>query len=138
MSKNQLTVLEREERVTRRAKARAAASAKVEALREWRQARADAAAKRAAEAAQKRRDQQQRGVDRVPDRLLGLEVTVEPYAVGKRGTVLAQPDDLNPMGNYADRRARGVRGKKRKPRRRELPGAVHRRVERNRKAWAVQ
>lgn len=39
-------------------------------------------------------------------------------------------------GNYQDRRARGARGKQRPLRRREMPGAIERRIERNRKGWA--
>ena len=134
--KHKPTTVEREARVIQRATLCAAATEKVEALREWRQARARAALEKAREAAAAR-NALPRGVDRVPDRLKGLSVTVEPHLVGKRGTELAQPEDFDPAGNYRQRRLRGERGKPRRPRRRELPGAEARRIERNRKAWSA-
>jgi hypothetical protein len=129
-----MTPAQRETRRERRAVARTIATEKRDAFRQWRQARADLATKRA----QQRRKEllaEPRGLDRVPARLRGLSVTVERLLVGKRGTLLAQPEDLHPSGNHAERRARGQRGHQRKPRRRELPGAVERRLERRRKAW---
>ena len=129
-------------RADRRALAREQARAKVQVLRDWHQARADAAEKRR----QARHDDAKlkqavedlsRGVHRVPTRLQGLTVTETPYLVSKRGRRLAQPEDLHPSGNYATRRARGQRGHVRPPRRRDLPGAVARRIERNRKQWAA-
>lgn len=137
--KFKLTHAERHDRVERRRTLRATTAEKVEALRDWRQARAEVAKKRAADAAAARRSRP-RGVDRVPARLHGLTVTPEPHLVGKRCTRLAQPEDLAPAGNYETRRARGQRGHQRPPRRRFMPGAEARRLERNRKAaqdlWA--
>lgn len=134
--KHKPTTVEREARVTQRATLRAAAAEKVGALREWREARAQAALEKSREAAAAR-NALPRGVDRVPERLRGLAVTVEPYTVGKHGTVLDQPEDFDPAGNYRQRRLRGERGKPRRLRRREMPGAEARRIERNRKAWSA-
>lgn len=134
-----LTRPERRERVEARRSLREAAAAKADALRDWRQARAEKAQKAAQERAAELR-RRPRGVDRVPTRLQGLDVTVKPHTVGKRGTRLAQPEDLHPSGNYETRRARGHRGHQRPTRRRNMPAAVERRLERNRKAaqdlWA--
>lgn len=133
-------------RADRRATAREQAKAKVQNLRDWHQARAEAAEKRrqarrdAAKAKQAVEDLS-RGVYRVPAHLRGLTGTEGRHLYGKRDTEqqrpLAQPEDLHPMGNYETRRARGQRGHQRAPRRRELPGAIARRVERNRKQWAA-
>lgn len=133
-------------RADRRALAREQAKAKVQVLRDWHQARIEAAEKRR----QARHDDVKakqavedltRGVHRVPARLQGLTVTEGRHLYGKRDTKqqrpLAQPEDLHPMGNYETRRARGHRGHGRKPRRRELPGAMARRIERNRKQWSA-
>lgn len=133
-------------RADRRATAREQAKAKVQNLRDWHQARAEAAEKRRkarhdeAKAKQAVEDLS-RGVNRVPVHLRGLTGTEGRHLYGKRDTEqkrpLAQPEDLHPMGNYETRRLRGHRGHARKPRRRELPGAMARRVERNRKKWAA-
>jgi len=136
--KTKMTPELRAARIERRATIRTAVAEKRDELRQWRQARADQAAKRAE---QKRKDRQpvSRGVDRVPARLHGAAITVEPHVFGKRDVdharPLAQPEDLHPAGNHAERRARGQRGHVRKTRTRELPGAVARRLERRRKAW---
>lgn len=134
-------------RADRRAMAREQARAKVQNLRDWHQARIDAAEKRRqarhdnAKAKQAVEDLA-RGVTRVPKHLQGLSVTETPYTVsrvrqdGRGGRVLAQPEDLHPAGNYATRRARGQRGHERGPRRRDLPVAMARRIERNRKQWS--
>lgn len=134
MKKFKMYPEQREARRERRALGRTVIAEKRDELRQWRQARADQATKRAK---QLRKDRQEasRGVDRVPAHLRGLSVTVEPHLVGKHGTKLARPEDLHPAGNHATRRARGQRGHQRKPRRRELPGAEQRRLERRRKAW---
>lgn len=134
--KHKLTSIEREARRDARRAAREAAAEKVTLLKEWREARRTRAFKATREAIEARRSQP-RGIDRVPARLHGLAVTTEPYTQGKRGTELAQPADLDPRGNYATRRARGERGKPRRLRRREMPGATARRIERNQKAWSA-
>lgn len=132
------------DRADRRALAREQARAKVQNLRDWHQSRIDAAEKRRQARHEKAKAKQAvedltRGVHRVPAHLRGLTGTEGRHLYGKRDTErkhpLAQPEDLHPSGNYETRRARGQRGKQRPPRRRELPGAVARRVERNRKAW---
>lgn len=91
-----------------------------------------------------------RGVDRVPERLSTnpLQRPPAPYEpVDERpdrqvdsrlGVVeLVAPDGKRTKvrGNHATRRAYGQRGHSRRPRRRELPGAVERRLERRRKEW---
>ena len=123
--KRKLTPEQRQERLTRREKARHVAAEKVTVLREWHQARVAAAEKRAENRRQARQDQ--KPVEGGP--------TVEPYLQSKHGTKLAQPEDLHPAGNHAMRRARGQRGHTRKPRRRELPGSVERRIQRRQKEW---
>lgn len=137
--KYKMTPEQRAERTERRALLRANAVAKVDELRQWRQARIEQAEKRAKEtrkAQRKSRLTESRGVDRVPARLRGFAITEDLHLVGKRrDTPLAHPDDLHPSGNYASRRAQGQRGHQRSPRRRQLPGAVARRLERRRKAW---
>lgn len=137
MKKNRykLTPAEREARGERRANLRQAAANQIQLLREWRDQRErDAAARRA----KKKPETRSRGVDRVPDRLRGLTVTVEPHTVSKRRNPIDSTLGTfrGREGNHADRRARGQRGKGRKPRRRELPGAEARRIERNREAWS--
>lgn len=146
-----LTPAKRSERSLLRIGAAQAAAEKVIALRTWRQGRA-AAAKKAREQEKAERTYQNRGVDRVPEHLdagnplqrapyndafddEGSPVGVRPYLVSKRRTELAQPDDLDPRGNYRTRRLHGERGKPRRVRRRELPGAVERRLERRRQEW---
>lgn len=131
-------------RADRRALAREQARAKVQNLRDWHAARHEAAEKRRQarhEAAKLKQavEDTSRGVHRVPAHLRGLTGTEGRHLYGKRDTErarpLAQPEDLHPSGNHETRRARGQRGKQRPPRRRDLPGAVARRLERNRKAW---
>lgn len=143
--RRKLTPEQAADRVDRRKAAREAALAKVAEIRAWRDGRRAAADERAADRRRERKrairqalqdGEQPRGVDRVPEAQRDLYVTVEPYRLGKRGTVLADPQDRHPAGNYATRRARGQRGKPRRPRRRELPGAVERRLERRRQEWA--
>lgn len=113
----------------RREAARSFASKRVEDLRSWRDGRRRAAEKRT-EQQRMARDTRPRGIDRVPD---GLRVHLaEPDLVpSKLGTYRGVE------ANYADRRAMGQRGHQRPPRRRELPGAEARRVERSRKAWSA-
>lgn len=84
------------------------------------------AAKRSAQLARQERNLQPRGADRVPEHLQQIDedrtVEVDYPEIGEyRG--LKAP--------YAVRRARGQRGKGRRPRRRELPGAVDRRIAKN-------
>lgn len=130
-----VTEAQRSALIERRAARKQAAADLADNLRDWRQKKAQKALKSAVKRAKKLR-KQPRGVDRVPAHLQGLSVTVEPVLVGKRSaTPLAQPEDLHPAGNHAARRARGKRDKQRPLRTRELPGAVARRVERNRKMW---
>lgn len=131
----------------RRTAALRAARELAEQLSEWRRSRAAEAKKRAKERALELR-RQPRGVDRVPAHLTGLEITVEPHEVGKHGTridsslgVWNLPGGRRYYGsNYAERRRFGQRGrwsKSRPPRRRDMPGAQARRIERNRKAWSA-
>lgn len=130
-------------RLESRAAAREAASAKVTELREWRQQRADAARKRAKAEREARLRVADRGVNRVPEQYQDLYVTVERHEVGKREGAAPIDSTLGvwngPRGpyvaNHDQRRRAGQRRKGRRPRRREMPGAVARRIERNRKAW---
>lgn len=136
--------------------ARADATALAEQLRGWRQKCADAAKKRAMKQRREARKAARkaakagvrpRGVDRVPDRLKGLSVTVKQHEVSKAGNPITYETGVwnLPGGhryygsNYAERRRLGQRGrwsKSRPPRRRDLPGAVDRRIKRNQKEWA--
>jgi len=125
-----VTIIETPE-LSERAKARAARRQAREertgALRAWREKAAQAAKERVAKRRKELLDQP-RGVDRVPARYRDLAPTVEeetPELGVYRGYEAA----------YADRRRAGQRGHQRPARRRELPGAIDRRVERNRKAW---
>lgn len=144
MTKRKLTEAEREARLERRAGRRKAAADLVQNLRDWHHAREQAAQKARDKAAKKdakrqRKNPTSRGVDRVPDHLRGLHRTAKPVLVGKRHDIpLAQPEDLHPAGNHAERRARGQRGKTRPRRLREMPGAEARRLERARKEWLAQ
>lgn len=146
MSKHQMTPTEREARIERRRTAREAAAAKVDEFRQWRLKRAEAAqiriAQRDADLRKSRRRKTGFPVGGVP--------TVERYDPKPRpdGTLPQVDSTLGTSiiggrritASYAERRARGARGRPRKPRRRELPGAEARRIERNRKAalstWA--
>lgn len=132
----------------RRAGVREAASEKVAALRAWREDRAKAAKDRAVQrAADTLRTN--RGVDRVPAGLRGLSVTVKPHRYGKRPGVTGKAVRIDStLGAYRvgrtrhrashdDRRAMGQRGKPRRVRLREMPGAEARRIERNHKAWSA-
>lgn len=132
--KRRLTDVERATRLEQRAARRQAAADRVANLRDWHQTRATNAAKAARKRAKKLR-KRARGVDRVPAHLQGLARTVEAVEVGKHGTKLAQPHDLHPAGNHAQRRARGQRGKPRKRRLREMPRAEARRLERAQREW---
>lgn len=141
MSRRTLTELEREARVERRRSLREAAAVKVQSLREWREAQSKASLERAREKAIER-NTQWRGVDRAPARLRGLAVTVEPHETSKRGrpidSTLGTYRDHE--GNHAQRRAWGQRSEYFKPgkrRRRDMPGAEARRIQRNRKAWSA-
>lgn len=132
------------ERRERRAAARQAAADKVTELQAWFTARAEASNKAARKRAAELRSRP-RGVDRVPDSGGPFYTTWEPHLVGKtRDGVPGFPIDSTVgtsyvggrkvVGPYAERRARGARGHARKPRRREMPGAIERRIERNKKA----
>ena len=151
--RRKLTPEQREARLERRAQARRQEQERVQELRDWHEAgpaRAEQRRKKAAEAvkaaiAKARRQKKKvpvapsRGVDRVPERLkMGAAFTVETHLYGKRDPAqerpLVQPAEYA-GSNYRERRAQGVRGKPRKLRRRELPGAEARRLERNRRSW---
>lgn len=81
-----------------------------------------------------------RGVDRVPESIRTAPTrTILPHQIGKvRNGIEPSPiyAEDNPRGNYRDRRAQGQRGKPRRTRRRDMPGAVERRLERRRGEWA--
>ncbi len=115
-----------------RARRRARIAQGVTDLRAWREERRIQSQKRQAKAAKARRAAEygHRGVDRVPDRILDAPtVTVEVFDQMPLGTSTL-PDGRVTTGNYADRRARGARGKPRRLRAREMPGAVARRAAR--------
>lgn len=120
MTRYRPTTRQRTARVKRRTKARDEAAATLELLREWHTSRQQSAAKRAAVAEKAHRKNTDRGIYRVPEHLLGLHQEIEPYKVSKHGN----PIDSTP----APRRPGGSR---RTPRRRDLPGAVARRVARH-------
>lgn len=147
MNRRRLDPVQRQQRTDRRTDRRAAAReqarAKVQNLRDWHQARIEAAEKRRnarlKAKAEKTPADRSSGVNRVPAHLRGLAPTEGRHLYGKRDTEqmrpLAQPEDLHPSGNYATRRARGQRGHQRPPRRRDMPGAVVRRIARNKAEW---
>lgn len=126
MSRRPLTSEQIVERVLRRETARKLAAEKVATMRDWFKARAEAAEKRKTEARKAR-------AQRKP----------KPYVEQLHPTVEVETPELGTSliggrqvtAPYRDRRAMGARGHGRKPRRRELPGAVARRLERNRKEW---
>lgn len=113
----------------RRVAAVATARAKVEALREWREERRLAAAKRA-EDRRRERDARPRGVDRVPARLR-VDQAPPDFVPSELGTYRGVE------ANYTQRRAMGQRGHQRRRRVREMPGAEWRRLERAHKGWGA-
>lgn len=150
MSRRKFTPDEKIDRQARRMLERAERVAKVERQRDWIQARATAARERLAERRKARRGKgaPSRGVDRVPERLRNLYPTSEPYIASpderrRASKRPAGPDEIDPtLGEYLGarapyrvRRAWGQRGHQRPRRRRELPGATQRRLERRRKEW---
>lgn len=128
MSKRTLTTAERDERVARRATLREAAAAKIESLREWRDARSAIALKRERERVAEL-NELPRGIDRVPAHL----TDGNPLQRRPRPT---QIDAADVTVQYGDQRPSRFPSKRPRPRRRrDLPGATARRLERNRKAW---
>lgn len=128
-----LTKDQADARRERRAAKREARQARAREFRSWFRDRANAGKERAAIRARKDRKASSglRGVDRVPAALTGWAPTVErvgdPPVLGTyRGK----------SANYATRRAMGQRGHAQRTRRRDMPGATARRIERNQKAWA--
>lgn len=117
------------ERARRRLAARAARAVKVASIRKWHEDRLALAELRAVgrAAAESTRET---GADRVPARLHFERTEFHPTLVPELGTYRGV------SAPYRDRRAMGQRGHAPKTRRRDLPGAVARRVERNRLAWA--
>lgn len=116
---------------TRQREAIARQKAHGDSLRAWLQDRAAAATKRRTEAraTAAKEPQPSRGVNRVPAQLQGLHQTFVAHTASKprlnpdgsirRGGHTITTED-RPAGNYAMRRARGQRGKQRRPRIREL------------------
>lgn len=131
MRRRQFTPEQRTARIEGRATQRVAVEEKVGKLRAWRDDRARHARERAA-AKRLDAEDQERGIHRVPAALRDLSPTTEvetPELGTFRG--IEAP--------YATRRAMGQRGRPRRPRpprRRDLPGAMERRIERNRKEWS--
>ena len=119
---------EREQRIEHRRAARQAQDDKVEGQRHWFQKRANKAVKRWKKGRKKQLAMTDRGVHRVPESMRDLYATfeVETPELGEYRGVQAP---------YANRRRMGQRGHQRQTRRRELPGAMARRMERNRKSW---
>lgn len=123
-----------------RAQARAAAKAEQEVTREERRAwlsRRANQAKVAAQYARKLRLSEPRGVDRVPERLRVTHELPGLVVESKHGTPIVSElgTYLGRSANYRTRRAMGQRGHRRRPRRRELQGAVNRRLIRRQKEW---
>lgn len=144
MSKHTLTPEEREQRIERRATIRQ--TSKVELLREWHQSRSTLAEKRAEKAKKKAAKKHAklaeagatpRGVDRVPAHLAGNPLQRAPRPSGAQ--VGVQPLERDPKKQYGDERhpIRLASAPKRPRRRRDLPGAVARRLERRQKEWAA-
>lgn len=133
-----LTEQQKIERRARRADQRETAAARADDNRSWhekRKALAEVARAKLRRARAKTRAKAEKTAAKEP------RITVEPYVVSKHGTRIdstlgtALFGVQRVTGNHAERRAMGARGKVRKPRRRELPAAEARRIERNRKAW---
>ena len=114
-----------------RSRTRERAAQLAEAMQEWRRDRIVAAEERrkARRKAREQEEQPSRGVDRVPERLQGGHFTIETHLYGKRDVDQERPLVAQPRQPWAGKRPY------RKPRRRDLPGAEARRLERNRKAW---
>lgn len=133
MSRYRPTAEEKAAKVQAKAEARQAKAARQEGLRAWFQERKVQAQK----AAKARREEVRpsRGVDRVPDRLkVGRTKALPEPIVAELGTSTL-PDGRRIQGNYQARRQAGARGKPRRLRAREMPGAEARRLERRRKEW---
>lgn len=142
MSKHKLTLSEREERIERRRTARERAAGKVELLREWHLARSAKAEKRQEKAKKKAANahakqlwegKQPRGVDRVPGHLTAgnpLQRAPRPREVE---VIVDETRQQYGDGTPGPRPTRQPRT----PRRRFMPGAEARRIERNQKAWSA-
>lgn len=121
--KRKLTKAEKDQRRERRAKAREEKAATIRERRSWWQDRQNAGAKRAVLKEKVRRDSLvgQRGVDRVPGHLKATAWTKpNPEPIQAELGVSTLPDGRRIQANGQTRRAYGARGRKRKPRRREL------------------
>lgn len=121
--KKKLTKAEKDQRRERRAAIREEKAAKTRELRAWFQDRQEAGRKRAALKEKVRRDAMvgKRGVDRRPDHLKATAWTKpNPEPVQAELGVSTLPDGRRIQANAKTRRAYGARGRKRKPRRREL------------------
>lgn len=133
-----LTEQEKIERLARREDQRTAAADRAEGNRSWHEKR-----KELAEVARaKLRRARAKARAKAEKHEKAPKITVLPHTVSKHGTPIDSTLGTAVFGmrrvvaNHADRRAMGARGKVRPPRRRELPAAEARRLERNRKAWA--
>lgn len=152
MSRHKLDHTQSQERLDRREARRTERAGQVELAREWIRTRAELAQKRS----QKIRDSRTKGRALAAKHALPEpQVTVEPYLLSKRKTVLTYGevgvsviDGQEVVGNHDERRARGARGHQRKTRLRELPGADAQRIKRqarmqdafnsySRKAWTA-
>ena len=132
MSRHTLSLLQREDRIERRLTLRETASAKVDQLREWRQARASLAQKRARERAAELRDDQSRGVHRVPAGLTdGNPLQRRPITRPAPVADETKQDGTKRTPRYPSQPSY------RRPRRRDMPGAIERRLVRAQKEWAA-
>ncbi|MDI6911453.1 hypothetical protein [Nocardioides sp.] len=130
------TAAQRYEKRLKRAELRAAAARKVEALREWRAARAQAANDKAREAAAAR-NAQPRGVDRVPAHLDGnpLQRNPRPTSAETRQQRRQAERQAEPKQRGDEVTLRDPTPHRRPPRRRFMPAAEARCLERARKQW---
>lgn len=135
--RRKLTDTERAARVERRAAARLIAATRADENRSWHEKRKALA--EVARARLRRRRAKERAKAEKRDR--SPKVTVLPHEVSKHGnridsTLGAAVFGVRKVtGNHEYRRAVGQRGHVRPPRRRELPAAMARRLERARQEW---
>jgi hypothetical protein len=109
-----------------RARARERAAQMAEAMQEWRRDRIVALEKRREERRKARANAEPDTRYRGPE---GGTFTIGQHLYGKRDPGQERPLVTKPRSPWPDKRPN------RKPRRRDLPGAQARRLERNRRSW---
>lgn len=141
--RRRLTVEEKAARLEKREAARTAHETRVGEQRAWLESRADEAKKRVAKAKWLRARRLKKAAKKAPKQ---PQVTILKHERSRDrghrggsvidstlGTSIIRGGPVT--ANHSTRRSMGARGKPRQLRRRELPGAEQRRLERARKAW---